>query len=114
MHSVVFGFQVGHGSLGSHLVLSLCVGCAFAQFMTQEAAQKCLEAAFPEAEVRKTFPLVCNLGDSSSQGQQLIFPQNFIIIIVNDIKIIKLRLIEHITCVRTSLVSQMVKNLPTM
>ncbi|KAM9698401.1 RNA-binding protein 28 isoform 2-T2 [Dama dama] len=25
-------------------------GCAFAQFMTQEAAQKCLEAAFPEAE----------------------------------------------------------------
>ncbi|XP_065795727.1 RNA-binding protein 28 [Muntiacus reevesi] len=25
-------------------------GCAFAQFMTPEAAQKCLEAAFPEAE----------------------------------------------------------------
>ena len=104
---------MGLGSLGSHLVLSLCVGCAFAQFMTQEAAQKCLEAAFPEAEVRKTFPLLCNLGDGSSQGRQLIFPQNFIII-VNDIKIIKLRLIEHITCVRTSLVSQMVKNLPTM
>ena len=46
------------------------------------------------------------------QGQQLIFPQNFIIIIVNDMKIIKLRLIEYIVCVRTSLVSQMVKNLP--
>lgn len=63
MHSVVFGFQVGRESLGSHLVLSLCAGCAFAQFMTQEAAQKCLEAASPEAEVRKTFPLLCNLGD---------------------------------------------------
>ncbi|XP_010830067.1 PREDICTED: RNA-binding protein 28 [Bison bison bison] len=27
-------------------------GCAFAQFMTQEAAQKCLEAASPEAETQ--------------------------------------------------------------
>lgn len=28
-------------------------GCAFAQFVTQEAAQKCLAAASPEAEVRR-------------------------------------------------------------
>ena len=40
------------------------------------------------------------------------FDLDFIIIIVNDMKIIKLRLIEYIVCVRTSLVSQMVKNLP--
>ena len=50
----------------------------------------------------------------ASQGQQLIFPQNFIIIIVNDMKTIKLRLTEYIVCVRTSLASQRVKNLPTI
>ena len=70
---------------GIYLVLSLCAGCAFAQFMTQEAAQKCLEAASPDTEVRKTFPLLCNLGSSGSQGRHLMFTQSFIIIIVNDI-----------------------------
>lgn len=40
----------------------LVAGCAFAQFISQEAAQKCLAAASPEAEVRR----VCSspmLGD---------------------------------------------------
>lgn len=61
---VVFDFVVGHESLGFHLILSLRAGCAFAQFMTQEAAQKCLEAAAPETEVKKTFPFSCNVGNS--------------------------------------------------
>uniref|UniRef100_A0A452QSA1 RNA-binding protein 28 n=1 Tax=Ursus americanus TaxID=9643 RepID=A0A452QSA1_URSAM len=43
-------------------------GCAFAQFMTQEAAQKCLEAASPETEVRRTFLLPPNLGHSDSKA----------------------------------------------
>lgn len=53
---------------GIYLVFSLCAGCAFAQFMTQEAAQKCLEAASPETEVRKTFPLLCNLAVVAPRG----------------------------------------------
>lgn len=70
---VPLGFLVGHGSLGSNLVLSVCAGCAFAQFMTQEAAQKCLEAASPETEVRKTFPLPCNLGNCGSGGTSEVY-----------------------------------------
>ncbi|XP_011355563.1 RNA-binding protein 28 [Pteropus vampyrus] len=48
--TVFISVLVELGSLRSHLILSLCAGCAFAQFMTQEAAQKCLEAASPETE----------------------------------------------------------------
>lgn len=85
---------------GIYLVFSLCAGCAFAQFMTQEAAQKCLEVASPETEVRKTFPLLCNLGSSGSQGQHLLLAQSLIIIIVSGIIIIKRTLVEHVVCVR--------------
>lgn len=66
--------------------------------MTQEAAQKCLEAASPETEVRRTFLLPCNLGDSGPKGQRLMFMQSFfviiiVVIIVNNI-ITKLTFIE--------------------
>uniref|UniRef100_A0A452QS63 RNA-binding protein 28 n=1 Tax=Ursus americanus TaxID=9643 RepID=A0A452QS63_URSAM len=49
-------------------------GCAFAQFMTQEAAQKCLEAASPETEVRRTFLLPPNLGENSLADVLAFFP----------------------------------------
>lgn len=54
--------------------------------MTQEAAQKCLEAASPEAEVRKTFPLFCNLGDCLPGAIADTSTKSLIIIIVNDMK----------------------------